>query len=128
MDAEELSQYDPQAVAQVKLWVEFISDVIEIDPIDNGDILRSALQQLSQKADSVYPELELGNPVKMSLADLGRWPLPDELGDVFVRLSGDVMFAGSDGPLATAAVMARTIDKVSGVAVAKLNEQERRSP
>ena len=128
MDAEELSKYDPEAVAQVKLWVEFVGDVIEIDPINNGDILRSALQRLSHKAHEVYPELELGNPVQMSLADLGRWPLPDELGDVYVRLSGDVMFVGEDGPLATAAVMARTIDKVSGVAVAKLNEQERRSP
>lgn len=109
----DLSNYDPEAVAQVKVWVEFVADVIEVDPANNAAILTEALRNLAQKAQAVYPQLASGERISMSLADLGDWPLPDDVGDLFLRLSGDVLFIGEDGPLATASAMRRTLAKVA---------------
>ena len=115
----DLSDYSPKDVERVKVWVEMVADVIEVDPERNPDILRTATTNLGQKAQTLYPQLELGAPVQMFPADLGPWPLPNDLAQVFLELTGDLLFCGEDGPLATAAALNRTIDRV----IETLNEK-----
>lgn len=110
----DLSAYDPEDVVHVKIWTEFVADVVEVDPRTNGSRLRMGLDALVERADAVYPNIEAGQTVALERADMGeRWTLPDELGEVFVALTGQLLFLGDDGPRATAIVLRDAISTIT---------------
>ena len=103
--------YDPEDIAKIKTLVEFIVDMLEVDLERNPDRLRTALTHLIARAESIYPALERGEPVQMDRPHLGpEWDLPWEVGDIYLRLVGDVLFAGVDGPRPTGAAVRFLID------------------
>lgn len=113
-EAMKINGYDTNGVEIAKRWVDFSSEVMGVNIEQNLPILKTALRKLAHRAQVVYPELESGEPVQLELADIGDdWlPLPPDLGDVYVRLTGDFLFIGVDGPLATAAIMEPFLDVI----------------
>lgn len=107
----DLSRYDPDDVKRIETWIEFVADLMAIDEA-NADRLRTALANLANSAEQRYPALERGEWVCLDVPDLGEWELPEQVGSIFVALTGDVLFLGVDGPRLTAAVLHETIDKI----------------
>lgn len=114
----DLNAYDPEDVIHVKLWIEFITDVIEVAPRTNGSFLRMGLDAMIEPADAIYPKLTSIDGVVieagLTRSTMGdQWCLPDELGEIYARLTGRLLFLGEDGPRATAPVLRDAISSIT---------------
>lgn len=109
-----------EAAQNIRTWVGFCAALISIDH-DNLDILRRGLQRLVSVADLQFPELESSGETSVGMGpeDLGDFPLPVEVADLFVMLTGTILFNGADGPRPTGLNLERALDWINGAVLAK---------
>lgn len=111
----DLDDYAPEDVVHVRTWLEFCADIIAVEPEANVERLKHGVRRLARRADELYPQLESGERVGMFPSDLGDWGLPLPVAEVFVTLTGNVLFLGDDGPRATAVELEAALDNLTSV-------------
>lgn len=106
-------KYDPTEVEVLHEWVRLVAKLILLEPEQNAKRLNAGLDRLTVEAERLYPELEAGVKVGMDTSDLGpEWDPDDDVGGLFVELTGTLLFIGVDGPRPTSAALHRTIDTI----------------
>lgn len=96
---------------KIEVWIELISTLLLFDH-SKADDLKMATRSLGAKAQAQYVQLESGEDVTLTQADLGDFldgfPKPTPL--AFVVVTGEVLFTCIDGPNAGAVVLGEAID------------------
>jgi hypothetical protein len=107
--------YSTEEVEAVERWVAYCAGLIGTKP-EHLEALKLSTRNLSRFAqgewlctqrDSEYlPTLWTGQLQ-------GAFPLSEEVAEVFVMLTGDVLLAGADGPQVTANWMVEALEKLA---------------
>lgn len=108
--------YDREQAQALTRWVALCSLCISINE-DMLDVLASAITNLCVKADGLYAKLMTGEIERASMApkDLGEnwtFDLQSSVSQVFVELTGTLLFAGNDGPRGTAMHLIDSLSRI----------------
>lgn len=106
------SGYDPEDVENVRKWISFCADLIEVEPTENPRRIRFALRHLAQRANDQYATLAEGEQVHLDAAEIDEWELPETVADLFTALTGNILFNAHDGPLPAARVLDNTLTQI----------------
>lgn len=98
-------------IESIAAWVDLVAEVVAIEPRENPDRLTAGLDALTRHADAQFAELSSGGAAWLDPSNLDGTmdDLPESIQVAFVRLSGDLLFTGLDGPLVTAGMMKDTL-------------------
>lgn len=108
---------------KIETWVELISTLLLFDPSKAED-LKMATRSLGAKAQAQYPQLESGEEVSLTHADLGDFldGFPDPTPLAFIVITGEALFTCVDGPNAGAVMLGEAIDSLSQAMLSKGGE------
>ncbi len=105
--------YDKAEVEAVERWVAYCAGHIATRPETRQDLV-NALRSLAPFAQIEWNQAQASEEYlpKLWTGQLGSFPLGEEVAEVFLMLSGDVMLSGADGPQVTAKWMEETLEKL----------------
>jgi len=104
--------YEDEDVEKITVWTEFAAKMLDAG-FDSAN-MRNVVGSLAEAAQARYPQLESGVPVALRQADSGptrTWP--KEITNRFIEVTGDVLFAASDGPLVAGNALQGAIDRLA---------------
>lgn len=110
--------YNREHAEMIESWVVHVTAMMSMDEIGsverNADRLRLATQRLGRGAHARYSRLESDDVVGLLVGDL-RGALdayPPRLRGAFANVTRQVIRVAADGPMAVAATMCETIDRL----------------
>lgn len=122
--SEHREQLDPATAAGQ--WADDVATLMrgynerEIDELHAAMV--AVVTEAVSQAHNHYGRFEAGEPVALRVDAADDWPLNQAQTDHFVASTGDMIFLGQDGPLATGSVLTDALGRVRDQLCNRLRE------